>query len=195
MATFTDLFRWFVRLGIQDSLLPFLLVFTIIFAILQKVNLFGEDRKNIHVVLALIIGLLFVIPHVTNTYPIKADPVEIINNAIPNVGVLIIAIIMVLLIVGVFGHKLNIKGSPLAMVVILLAFGFVLYIFGQAAGWWHTSGFPSLFSWLGNPETRAMLIILAVFLIIVFFIIGGSREGNARRSAGNLLDYFKSMFE
>ncbi|RLE42757.1 hypothetical protein DRJ48_02825 [Candidatus Woesearchaeota archaeon] len=196
MANFTDLFAWFDRLGVTDSLLPFLLVFAIVFAVLQQIELFGTDKKNIHFVLALVMGLLFVIPHVTNTYPSGADPVEIINRAIPQVGIVVIAVIMVLLIVGVFGAKLDVKESPLAMVVVLLAFGLVIYIFGWAANWWGGASFPRWLGFLGNPETRAMLIILAVFLLIVFFIIGGgTKESRAKKGFGNVLDWFKSMLK
>ena len=197
MTTFTDLFTWFDRLGVADSLLPFLLVFSIIFAILERVKIFGENNKKTHVIIALIMGILFVIPHVTGTYPSGSDPVSIINTAIPNVGVVLIAIIMIMLIVGVFGHNLNIKGSALSVVVILLAFGYVIYIFGWAAGWWSTGG---TFSWglgfLGDPETRAMLIVLAVFLIVVFVIIGGKGPaGEGKRGFGKIIEYFQNMLK
>ena len=36
--------------GLTDVLLPFLLVFTIIFAILQKSNILGEGKKNFNVI-------------------------------------------------------------------------------------------------------------------------------------------------
>jgi len=193
MANFNDLFIWFDKLGVADSLLPFLLVFTVIFAILQQVNIFGQDKKNIHIVIALIMGLVFVIPHATGTYPTGTDPVLIINNAIPNVGIVIIAIIMIMMIIGVFGHTLNVKDSGLAAVVVVFAIGFVTYIFTQARGGWN---FPNWLGFLSNPETRAILIILAVFLIIVFFIIGGdSRSAKAGKGLAGFLDYFKSMLK
>jgi hypothetical protein len=193
MASFNDLFMWFHKLGVADSLLPFLLVFTVVFAILQQINLFGQDKKNVHIVIALVMGLLFVIPHVTGTYPAGSDPVSIINNAIPSVGIVIIAIIMIMLIVGVFGHTLDVKGSGLAAVVVVFAIGFVIYIFTQARAGWN---FPNWLSFLNNPETRAMLIILAVFLIIVFFIIGGgSKSSKAGRGLAGFLDHFKNMLK
>ncbi len=195
MANFTDLFIWFDKMGLADSLIPFMLIFTITYAVLDRIKLFGDSKKNIHIILAMILGLLFVIPHVTNSYPTGADPVEIINTAVPNVGVLIIAIIMVMLIVGVFGAKLKVKNSPLTSIVVLVAFGLVLYIFGQAAGWWNKSGFPRFFGFLNDPETMAMIVILAVFLIFVFFLVGGSSEGNAKNGLGSFLDYFKGMLE
>jgi len=196
MASFTDVFLWLDELGVSESLLPFLLVFALVFAILQQIKLFGEDKKNIHIVIALILALLFVIPHVTNRYPAGADPVEVINKALPQVGIVLIAIIMVMLLVGVFGHTLEVKGSPLSMFVILGAFGFVLYIFGWAAGWWSKPGFPRWLNFLADPATRAMLLILAVFILIVFFIVGGgSKEGKAKNGLSSFLDWFKNMLK
>lgn len=195
MATFTDMFRWLGGMGLADSLLPFLLVFAIVFAVLQQVKLFGEDKKNIHIVIALIMGFLFVLPHVTGAYRAGADPVDIINKAIPNVGVMLVAIIMLMLIVGVFGAKLKVKGTPLTAIVILLAFGFVLYIFGWAAGWWHSGGFPSWLGFLGDAQTRSLLVVLAVFLILVFFIIGGGSKSTGQKGVSKFFDWFKGLLE
>src|SRR3989344_1351569 len=65
MALFGDLdfnsfVDWFATAGGFDVLLPFLLVFTIVFAILEKTNILGEDKKNFNVIIALVIGALLV---------------------------------------------------------------------------------------------------------------------------------------
>ena len=53
--------------GLLDALLPFLLIFTVIFAIMQKTKFLGEGKKNFNVVIALVIALIVVLPHVTKT--------------------------------------------------------------------------------------------------------------------------------
>ena len=75
---------------LTDILLPFLLIFTVIFAILQRSKILGIDRKNFNVVVALVIGLLVIIPHITGTYPYDRDVVNILNNAIPQISIFII---------------------------------------------------------------------------------------------------------
>ena len=40
--------------------LPFLLIFFIIFAILEKTKIFGDDKKQINALIAFVIGLIFV---------------------------------------------------------------------------------------------------------------------------------------
>ena len=71
--------------GFRDVLLPFFLIFTILYATLSYSRMFGE-KKPVNVMISLIVGLLVVIPHVTNTYPPGMDVVDIINQAIPQVN-------------------------------------------------------------------------------------------------------------
>ena len=56
-------------LGLTDVILPFMLIFVIIFAILQKTKILGESRKNLNVVIAIVVGLLVIIPHATGRFP------------------------------------------------------------------------------------------------------------------------------
>ena len=76
---------------VADVLLPFLLVFLIVFATLQKVKILGESKKNFNVMLALIMGLAVIFPHVLGTGP---DVVPIINNSLPSISLVIVGIIM-----------------------------------------------------------------------------------------------------
>src|SRR3989338_2779536 len=87
----------FVRLveswGLTDVMLPFLLIFVIFFAILTKIKVFGEKSSRYNLVVALVIALVFVIPHVMNRYPSDFDPVDIINEALPNISIVVVAAI------------------------------------------------------------------------------------------------------
>ena len=87
-----DFIRWLDDVGVRDVMLPFLLIFTIFFAILQKTKVLGEGKKNMNLAVALVIALIVVIPHVTNDYPSEdVDPVAIMNKALPNVSIVLIA--------------------------------------------------------------------------------------------------------
>ena len=72
--------------GLTDVMLPFLLMFTLMFAILQKTKILGDDKKNFNTVVALVMSLLIVIPHVNGTYPLDYDPVNIINRFLQMLG-------------------------------------------------------------------------------------------------------------
>src|SRR3989344_4908772 len=175
--------RNFVRsldqFGVTDVLLPFLLVFVFIFAILQKTKILGEGKKNLSVAVAVIVGLLFVVPHVTGKYPANSDPVEIINNALPQVSIIIIAIVFLLILIGVFGQDFVFLGASMPGMIAVASMIIILIIFGGAAGWWQgplalamatflditglehfSSLFVFLFSWA---------LIYAVFMLTKIF--------------------------
>ena len=149
-------------------LLPFLLVFTIIFAILQKSKILGDGKKNYNVILSLVIALLVVVPHVTGTYPADADVVSIMNNALPNVSIVIVAIVMLLILIGILGGEAKWMGGSLSGWIAVIAFLIILFIFGKAAGWW--LAWPSWLWWLEDPDTQALIIIILVFGIIIWWV-------------------------
>ena len=176
--------------GLTDVMLPFLLIFTVMFAILQKTKVLGEGKKNYNVVVALVFALLVVIPHVTNSYPAGTDIVDMLNKALPSVSVVIIAIIMMLLLIGIFGGEAQWKG-PVAGWVAIICFIIILVIFGSAAGWWlDWSWFTQ---WFGE-DTIALIIILLVFGIIIAFITSDraekQKEGAFKKFGDGIREFF-----
>lgn len=155
------------NLGISDVLLPFLLVFTVVFAIAHRSKMFGEHRKNIEMMISLIMALGVVIPHVTGAYPGDWDVVNIINRALPNVSLVIIAILAVLLIIGLTGHNISMTGSSASGLIVVVAFLTVVYIFGAAANFWTIH---DKLGFLTDPDTQALIVVILVFGIIVYFI-------------------------
>ena len=173
--------------GITDALLPFLLIFTVIFAVLQKTKLLGQGNKNFNVVIALVIALLVVIPHVAQTYPPDRDVVEILNNAIPGVSLIIVAIVMLILLVGVWGVEVNWVGGTVTGWIALLSFLAVVYIFGSAGRLWETT---SWLWWIGDPNTQATILVILVFAILVWFITKEPRSTTGDSFFKKLGDFF-----
>lgn len=190
--TFPGFLQTLESYGLLDALLPFLLIFTVIFAILQKTKFLGEEKKNFNVVIALVIALIVVLPHVTNTYPPDADVVDIINRAIPNVSIVVVAIVMLLLLVGIWGTQVNWAGSSLSGLVAIASFIGIIYIFGVSAGWFKTGW---LGRWFSNPNTQAVVLIILVFGVLIWYITrepGAKEKGNVLNSAfGAFRDFFK----
>ena len=176
--------RNFVRslgqFGVTDVLLPFLLVFVFIFAILQKTKILGDGKKNLSVAVAVIVGLLFVVPHVTGKYPANSDPVEIINRALPQVSIIVIAIVFLLILIGVFGQDFVFLGASMPGWIAIISMIIVLVIFGGAAGWWQPSLQQSLENIFGS-DALAIVVMLLVFGIIIAFITGEGRKEKQNR--------------
>lgn len=163
------------RWGVTDVMLPFLLIFVIVFAILQKTKILGEGKKNLNVVMALIVGLLVVIPHVTGRFPPDADPVVIINEALPQVSIVLVAIIFLLILIGVFGQDVVMLGVTMPGWITFISLIIILWIFGGAAGWW-SSGFDDFLERNFGSEAVAIVIMLLVFGIIIAWITSEPKE-------------------
>ncbi|MBI1969998.1 hypothetical protein HYS48_04860 [Candidatus Woesearchaeota archaeon] len=180
-------------LGISDVLLPFLLIFTIVFAILQKIEILGERKKNLNVVVALVMALAVVIPHVTESYPPGADVVEIINRALPNVGVVAVVIIMLLLLVGLLSGKDQWGGgSSFAGLLAAVAFIAVIWIFYRAARPYGTYSEGAFGGVLANPDVQALLIIIIIFGLVIWFITKEPGETSGQNFLKTIRDWFKS---
>ena len=102
-SVFRGIIEFFDKLGIYDVVLPFLLVFTIVFAILEKTKVLGTEKikgydhpitkKNLNSMVAFVVGF-FVIA--------SSQLVEIITKVSANMVVLLLLSIFFLLLVGSF---------------------------------------------------------------------------------------------
>lgn len=170
--------------GLTDVMLPFLLIFVVIFALMAKTRVLGEDKKKYNLIIALVIALLVVIPHVLDYYPPRGDVVDIMNQALPQVSLIAVAVIMLLILIGLFGGESKWMGSSLSGWIAIVAFIVIIIIFGGAAGWWEE------WSWFHNffgAETVAVIVMVLVFAILVWWITRGEgkeKEANALSQLG-----------
>lgn len=164
-TTFTQLFRTLESYGLTDALLPFLLIFTILFAMLQKTRILGAGKKNFNVMIAFIIAAMVVIPHITGKYPPGYDIVNILNKALPNISLVVVAVVMALLLIGLMGGEARWMGGSLSGMIAILAFAGIIYIFGGAAGWWKNIGL----NWW-DKDVMTLVIVLLVFAIVIWYV-------------------------
>lgn len=188
---YVQFFELLESYGLTDALLPFLLIFTIVFAVLQKTNILGMGRKNFNVIVALVMSLTAVIPHVTNSYPHGYDVIEIINSALPQVSLIAIAFIMLLLLVGLFGAEHKWMGSSLSGWMAILAFIIIIIIFGGAAGWW--PAFQDFFYWW-DDDTTALFIIIVIFAVMIWFVTRDETKGEGAVRLGKTLSSIGDFF-
>ncbi|MBW2963652.1 hypothetical protein KY306_02670 [Candidatus Woesearchaeota archaeon] len=186
-GTFTSLVSDLQYYGILDVVLPFLLVFTLVFAVLQRIKLFGEDKKSINVVIAVIMGILTVVPHITGNYPQGYDPVLIINTLLPSVSILAVVIILILFLWGMFGGEW--AGGSVPGIVILVILVIMGYIFGATVGWWAEPS-QTFGSWWGS-NLSTLIIIILVFGAIFWFITGGEKKTPGESMMKGLKELFK----
>ena len=72
-------------------ILPVLLIFTLVFAVLEKTKLFGDDKKQLNAIVALVISLIFVG---------FVFPKEVVTNMILFMTVALVVMFVVLILWG-----------------------------------------------------------------------------------------------
>jgi drug/metabolite transporter (DMT)-like permease len=137
VSTFRGVLEFFVRLGIYDVVLPFLLVFTVVFAILEKSKVFGTEktksgeytRKNLNAMVAFVVAFLVVA---------SSRLVAIINETMANMVLLLMMSVCFLLLIGSFMKETKegvyLKGGWQTFFIYIMFIGIVI-IFLNALGW------------------------------------------------------------
>lgn len=191
--SYVDLFKTLESYGLRDALLPFLLIFLVLFSVLQKVHVFGAEKRNINAVFALIVAALTVIPHITGSYPPGADVIEIMNEALPNISVVAIAVIMAIFLIGLFGGESKWLGGSLSGIIAIISFGLIVYFFGASAGWW--TDFTSWYNWW-DADTTSLFLIIAVFGLLIWWITRpDTKEEGYIKGLSKLTSGFGDMFK
>ncbi len=191
MTAFIEFIYTLEFLGVADVILPFLLIFTISFAVLSRLKILGKQKsaRRFDAVVSLVFGLSLVIPHVLGRYP-GTSPVDVINASLPNVAVFLVAIILLMLMIGSFGIKWDLENNMGGSLFAFISLGVITYIFGVSAGWFHGGMYPWWLWWLQNPQTQALLVTLLVFIVIVWFI---TRDTESKEDQGSVAKFFKDI--
>ncbi len=167
---FYELLGNFDQIGGFDLLLPFLLVFTLIFAVLQKISLFGKDKHNIDMIVALVMSIFFL----NNTYLIF-----ILQKFLPSVSLILIVVLMFLLVFGLFGKKTEFKEHMrgwaflFSLVAILFALFSDLFVPG---GMYPGYGVGGFLDGLFGPGNTAMVWALVFIVIFMMWIKPKDKE-------------------
>ena len=161
--------------GLFDVILPFLLVFAVVFAILEKTAILGKDKKNLNSIVALVFGLL----------AIAANKVVMaLTNALPNIALLIIIFVSFLMMVGIFfkdgefDFQGKHKGWYTAFVFVILIGVLVIFL----GAWITDSGISALsyvFAYLNSnfgSDVIGGIILVAVIVGTIWFAVRKGSE-------------------
>ena len=154
-----DLLSAWEQAGFFSYLLPFLLIFALIFGILNQIQLFKEN-KAINAIIALVVGLISL------QFPMVP---MFFSEIFPRLGIGLAIILVVLIFVGMF-----IDPNKAGIFYILMGIGavIVVVVLVQTAG---ALGWSSGQWWVDNwPMVVGAVFILAIIAIIV----GSASRGN-----------------
>jgi hypothetical protein len=184
-STFREILVFFDKIGVYDVILPFLLIFTIVFAILEKTKVFGmEDvegkkmtRKNVNAMVAFAISFLVIA---------SSRLVEIITTVSSWMVILLLASVLFLILAGSFwkeGEGVFLEGGWRLLFMVIMFVGIVA-IFLEAIK--TESGQPWLeyiLSYVVDNFTSTSVASIILMLVVVFAVWIIVRQPKAAKAA------------
>lgn len=173
------------QLGVYDVILPFLLIFTIVFAILEKTRLFGTEeiegikytKKNLNAMASFVIAF-FVIA--------SSQLVEIVTKVSSNVVIMLMGTVLFLLLYGSFQEETEtgifLSGGWNTVFAVLVFLGLGL-IFLDAIKTGEKTWLQIVMDWLSQfwDNTAVATLVLIVIVIGIMFYIVGSTPGKKEK--------------
>ena len=144
------------EIGLFTVVLPFLLIYVMIFAILERTRIFGVEkvkvgdssqefsRKNLNAIFSFALAFFAIT---------SARVVSVLNRSIGPLMILLLCIVLFLMFVSVFeedGKYTNFSGPAKAGIVSVILLGIVLIFLGSI----QTDGGISWLEWLWNYATQ-----------------------------------------
>jgi len=169
-----DLIIGLDQMGFYDVALPFIVIFAISFALFEKIKIFSN--KSINGVLALGMGFAFL----QNDYLLR-----MFHRVVPNVAFLILAILLLLLLVGLFAGE----NKPWGGFLMFIAFFFAIASLITAASYDKLgSGYASWWQWFVDLDTGSKTTLLGLILVAVILWLVFRTPSSTPRTFGQTID-------
>jgi hypothetical protein len=183
-STFRESLSFLGDIGIFDVVLPFLLVFTIVFAILEKTRIFGTEKvdgkdytkKNLNSLAAFVMALFTVA---------SAKLVDAITQITANVVILLFASVFFLLLVGSFNKQAGPEGFALPeawqKIFIFIVFIGLFAIFLNAIEVEGKTMLRWIFDWLAqfSSDVSVAAVVLIALVAVAMWWIARPGSGEA----------------
>ena len=164
MAQETILQHWIF----SNFIFPFLLIFFIFFAILEKTKILGSDKKQLNALVAFVIGLIFVS---------AVFPKLVVGNLILFLTVSIVIVFVILLLWGVAtGGEPKIDNNAIKWVV-----GFLIVVVVAGAVLWATGLHDETINLLFKQDWSSNFWINFLFVIIIAIALALILKGSANK--------------
>jgi hypothetical protein len=183
-TVFRGIIEFMEELGVYEVILPFILVFTIVYAILEKTRVLGVDvhkkveysRRNLNSMVAFVMGFLVVA---------SRELVSLINETMANIVVLLLVAISWLMLVGTFytsKEPFDVSKYKWAIFFQIFMFIGVVFIFLHAIpGPGNHASFLEWFlrfislNW--NTNWVGSLILIIFVVLFMYYVTQNPNEG------------------
>jgi hypothetical protein len=180
MSTFRNALVFFDQLGVYDVVLPFLLIFTLVFAMLEKTKVFGVEikhehdhevkktRKNLNAMIAFVSAFLVVA---------SSQLVAVINHTIAKAMVFLVMGTLFMVLIGIFNkdEELYLKGGWHRLMMIIMFAGIVLVLLYNL-GW-----LQFVYSYANNNLSGPVVGSFALLIIVLGFMIWITKDGDSKK--------------
>ena len=155
--------------GLFRVILPFMLVFAIVYAVLKKTQILGDQPWSDSVAAIISLAIAF--------FVIASTPVvSALERLLPNTAFLLVVIVLFLMVLGLFGFDIGdiFKGDKKAKIILALIFTFIfLALVGFAAPDMPVLG-PFAKFLMGpieipelTEETVALIVVVGILIAVV----------------------------
>ena len=156
------------QIGLYDVVLPFLLIFTLVFGVLEKSKIFGEEpgadgkkytRKNLNAMIAFVTGFFVVA---------SAQLVSLINVFVARMALVLVILVMFMILAASFhgpqdkGFDLKDFGGKWLMWIVFIA---TMLIFADGVGW-----LGPAWDYVTNYWDSTLMATIALFAVVIGFI-------------------------
>lgn len=167
--------QFLIDFGFFDVVLPFLLTFTIVYAILDKIKIFGyEDegkkipKKNVNAMVAFVTALFVVA---------TTSIVTAIQVSLPQVFLILIIIVSFMILLGSFrkDEEFHLTESGWGKFLGILIFVGIIIVFLNAFDW-----LGPIIKYIVENVTGTFIvsiIFLIIIIMVIYFVVRGPQKG------------------
>ncbi len=156
MVTITEVLNIWNDLGVFSYVIPFLLIFALVFAIIEKTKILGEN-KGIHVIVGLSIALL----------SLQFDIVSVFFATIfPRFGVILAIFLVLMIFLGFFYFKEGEEKVQLTWIGWATGLGLVVWAISEWSQY-GASGTGNFWFWIQEYFWPLIILLVVVGGIVV----------------------------
>jgi hypothetical protein len=168
------------KMGLFDVVLPFLLIFTLTFGVLEKSRILGTEKtpdgkgpytkKNLNAMVAFCVAFFFVA---------SAQLVALANIIVSRVALILVILIMFMLLVGAL-HKqqdndgLNLFQYAWGKAIVAVVGIVVILIFMDGVGWLQPLWEYLIYHW--DSELVSVIGLFIVIVVFIWYITGSAKD-------------------
>ena len=179
-----NVLEFFARIGVYDVILPFILVFTIVYAILEKTKVLGTEeidgtthtKRNLNAMAAFTIGFLVIA---------SSKLVETITQVSSQVVVLLLLAVFFLMLIGSFYKEgefaeKGVTGPVRTIFIVIMLIGIIAIFLNAIKNRAGQTWLSYSLNYLQSNWTSAGVASIILIILVVLFVMYVTKEGSGK---------------